>query len=268
MATFPTHGQLQDEGTWLAYILGGLSGVAELMARAGTSSGSCVALQESAAWAIHSLADKQQGSNETGYIDWPEADAIVRLLLEALRMPHATLELRTVCCKTLRMLLHQYPNRSQIFFQNGGAAAIIDTLRLGGATAATGDPNGCKLLMVAARLMTCVVDGNAPAVQALQEHGALQALVESGFGQGSDDAVLYEVLWAVGQIGGVCAILEVMMRMQGNERVLKRCLAVFAKQLWRPEDVDVERLPPVLEKLVKITDHFLQAPSSSCTFLA
>merc|ERR1712232_183913 len=78
---------------------------------------------------------------------------------------------------------------------------------------------------------------------------------------GSDDMVIYEVLWAVGQIGGAGAIVEVMMRMHDNERVMARCLAVFAKQLWRPEESDIEKLPPVLERLVKIADHFLQGHS-------
>ena len=47
------------------------------------------------------------------------------------------------------------------------------------------------------------------------------------------------------------------------EQVIKKSLAVFSKLLWKLQDFDVEQLPPILEKLVKVTDHFLQAPG--CT---
>jgi hypothetical protein len=80
---------------------------------------------------------------------------------------------------------------------------------------------------------------------------------------GGDESNLYEVLWAIGQIGGAYAVLEVMGQFHSDERILKRCLAVFAKQLWRPEDIDVAQLPQVLEKLVKITEHFLQTSGTS-----
>jgi hypothetical protein len=260
MTSFQEHKQLLEEGTWITYCLNGLGGVAELIA----NGSSCMKLQESAAWAVHSLANKQRGADDPGSIEWLEADVLVRVLLDALSAPNATIDLSTICCKTLRLLTHQHADRSNLFLQQGGGAATIKALRVGGAAIATGDDQGRKLLMAAARLMTSLVDGNTPAVAALLEQGALVALVESGLGQGGDDLVLYDALWALGEIGGPYAILEVMQRRTNDEHVRKKCLAVYAKMLWKLQDVDVEQQRPILETLVKLTEHYLKV-RTCCT---
>lgn len=238
MAAHPGHGKLQKEGTWLVYTLWGVDGVAELLRQ----NRGCSVIQEAASWAIYDVALRQRDGGQVGVAEWPQADTLVVLLLEALQTQNATLDLLWACCSALRLLVEAQPCRGTLFVARGGAEAALSALAAGQAAGAAGD----TLLVAGMQLITSLVDGNAVVAQKLRSLGALNALV--GCGLRLPGKVTDETMWTLGQVGGIMAVLQVMARAPAESEAVRSGLAAIAKLTWLPLEEGLQQQFPEAAK--------------------
>jgi len=232
MAACPTHEQLMQEGIWFIYDLGGLAGVAELLRHSST------AVAAAAAWVIYDLAAKD------GSDDWPEAGSILLLLLEVLRNcpPSVTpehSEVRWSCISAARRLVARQPGRGRLFLSNGGGEVVVATLCAASGAGRLGD----NLLVSAAQLVGTLADGSDQAVQQLRQVGVLEALVR--YGLAVLGSATQDVMWALGQLGGVSVVVEAMKHTASSLSSIQGGLAVLSEIAWNPSD--------------EIKEHYLEA---------
>eukprot|EP00931_Biecheleriopsis_adriatica_P060542 TRINITY_DN36370_c0_g2_i1.p1 TRINITY_DN36370_c0_g2~~TRINITY_DN36370_c0_g2_i1.p1 ORF type:complete len:763 (-),score=157.25 TRINITY_DN36370_c0_g2_i1:31-2319(-) len=253
MAAHPEHRQLLEEGTWLAYVLKDVDGFVELL-KLGKAmqrgSAGAMAVQQAAAWATFQLACKQIDFGKVGPAEWPQANELVILLLDAMRLhPTPTADLLWGCCKALKMLIEEQPVRGSHFVEQGGAEALLAAL---GRSQTLGEM-GQDVLVAGMRLMTALVEGNSSVALRLRSMGALDSLV--AYGLSLPGRVLDETMWTLGQVGGPLAVLRVMSRPEGSGgNALGSGLRTLAKLTWEPvEDGLLEQFPQVVQELLQLS---------------
>ncbi|CAK0875666.1 unnamed protein product [Prorocentrum cordatum] len=198
--------ELVQTGVWLAHEIHGPAGIIGLFGHDST------AVRAAALWALHALLGRQKGLSEE-----LSDSGLVACVLEALRAAQRvppeqhTCELQLACCSVLQYLLEERPIRSSVFLAHGGGEALTTALR---AAFALGE-DWASLVSASAKLATAVAAGSEQSVQQLRRDGLLEALVNNGSGGALPERCAGDVLWALGQIGGVAVVLEAMVRLPG-----------------------------------------------------
>jgi len=252
MAAHPDHNELLEEGSWLAYVLGGVDGFVELL-RLGKAmpcgTKGTMAVQQAAAWTVYQLASRQVELGRVGPSEWPQANELVLLLLEAMRShPVPNADLLWGCCKALRALMEEQPIRGSLFIDRGGGEALLGALDTGQALGAAGE----EVLAAGMRLVTALVEGNSSVAQRLRSMGALDRLVMCGLSLPGRS--LDETMWTLGQVGGPLAVLRVMNRPAGTGGDALSGLRTLAKITWEPVDESLQQqFPLVVQELLQLT---------------
>lgn len=238
LGAHPKTGTVQKEGVWLVFVLRDKEGIAQLLQQCR----GCAGVQIAASWAIYDLAFKQRSRGFVG-VEWPEANTLMMLLLDALQTPGASIELLWATTSAIWAIIDAHPCRGTAFIEKGGAEATLAALKVGEAAGTEGE----SLLVSGMQLIAALVDGNASAAEALRSKSALQIMVSCGLrvpGKVSD-----EMMWALGQVGGVLPVLQVLDRADSPAAV-KSGLSALAKLTWRPlEEGLQQQLPMVVEPL-------------------
>jgi len=234
MAAHPAHPELLQWGAWLLHDIWGLDGIAALLRH------QHLMVRASAAWIIHELA--------MGGESWPEAPGLLIVILEAMGGPgmacdlnaapdaamEARLEVAYSCCAALRRLVDAQPNRGRLLMDHNGAETLLGIIKL----ASKGGEAGEDALFAATQLLASIVDGNESAAQRLRDLRALEILAGCLANSGKAAEC---VMWALGSLGGVETVLEVIGRAGEAATSLPSCLmqaslSALSDLVWHPSE--------------------------------
>jgi len=233
---------------------GGLHGLATLLERDGLPEPAAAAV----AWAIYEVA-KQAEKPSWAVRPPPEVVMLLRMLTALLQRPAQAKCIQWACCAAIDAFMKKGPCIGKIFVDLGGAPALVDTLL--GAIGMGGDAQELSRACVYA--ITTLADGSVAQGQALRDAGAIEALARLSLkGNGGQDE--QAAVWALGQLGGLAAVVEAMSQAPCSTAVLRsgvEAIAELAQHAAVPDDV--ARLPAVLHSLVTLlnrTDRLVPLP--------
>mmetsp|Transcript_61116 Transcript_61116/g.138060 ORF Transcript_61116/g.138060 Transcript_61116/m.138060 type:complete len:782 (+) Transcript_61116:23-2368(+) len=240
VACHPQHDELAEEGTALVYELLGVSGLMKMLHITDSH------VQTATVWQIYnrckergvapgSLPSKALSKNA---VHWPEAPALVVQLLQVMQAnlrSTVNLDLLWSCCSTLRRLVAAEPSRGRLFCAQGGVESLLGTIKAAhnALLQANSRDTGEGLLTAATRLATVIADASEEVVSALRGGGVLQALVGEDV-QGLRTTAAEDIMWTVGQVHGVNAVLQAMSHVSYSRPSVHGGLVVLSEIVWNP----------------------------------
>lgn len=246
---------------WLVHAMEGSKGFVALLQY---SQENCrTALSDSAvagiAWAIYELT-KVETAEEDGNAA-PEAGDLLRVLVEIMRLRRKSFEVHWCCCSALEALMYKDARLGRLFLELGGGPLLLDVLQR--ATVLTTkslqplpvylkDVDAEDLARTCAYIVAGLADGSSQHAEMLRRQGAMQVLASlclRGHGSLDEEAAL----WALGQLGGLSAVLEAMAqapKLTNRSAVLRGSMEAIADLTFKNEDVQI--LPAVLTSLLNI----------------
>jgi len=237
VAGHPGHDELAEEGTALVYELLGVSGLMKMLQITDSR------VQTATVWQIYNRC-KERGvapgskSLSKNAVHWPEAPALVVQLLQVMQANlrgTINLDLLWACCSTLRRLVAAEPSRGRLFCAQGGVESLLGTIRAAHNALLQADrrETGEGLLTAATRLATVIADASEEVVSALRGGGVLQALVGEDV-QGLRTTAAEDIMWTVGQVHGVNAVLQAMSHVSYSRPSVHGGLVVLSEIVWNP----------------------------------
>jgi len=258
LVVHPGEAELLADGVWLAYALDGLQGFAALLARCGGSSPGHVAIRGAVVWSIYELVQgckdggAQAAAERAASQPRPESAAMLALLVEAMRHESTAQDTQWTCCMALDILITGEPRFGTYFLDHSGAQMLIRMLRSGKDMNA----NGGEFRKALAYLIASLADCSLHVAERLRNEGALRALSEHGIAcAGGDGKDVEGMMWAIGALGGLSAVMEVMER-EGSSRpaVLRGGVLAICECTWHATDdrEDLVRLPRALTMVLEV----------------
>ncbi|CAK0910674.1 unnamed protein product, partial [Prorocentrum cordatum] len=167
---------------------------------------------------VCSVYDLVQGdvTEGTGCESRPRAAMMLALLVEALS-PEGGLEPDAcgACCSGLEALVRQDSRLCSLLLDRQGARLVVGAMSFAGRLGAEGE----KCREAVAGLLAQLAEASPRAVAELRAAGAVGVLVQDGLvGNGRDSEA---AMWALGHLGGMSAVLEVMAREPAKPAVLR-----------------------------------------------
>lgn len=248
MATHPGHEELMTEGVWLVHDLCDVEGVAELLKH------SSLAVQATAGWALRDLVKERRVAGTASAEDWPEARGAVLALAGALRplpVTRETSEVRWACCDALRRFVHREMTLASLLLAHGGGETALASICVAQSFGTAEE--GQNLLAAGAQLVSALVDGSDQAVQQLKHLGALEVLARSN---SSWDGSAEEVIWALGQIGGVGVVADALSQPHCAQSWLHGGLVALAELAWSPSDDELSSYAQIAPQVLQLAQAY------------
>lgn len=275
LVAHPTETELMTDGAWLIYALDGIRGFASLVCRSRGSALGNVAVRSSVVWCVHELV-RGSRQEDVGAAPRPESSTIVTLLVEAMTPESTSPDCLWASCSALDALVSREPRLGSLFVDSGGAQLLVRLLRIAREQGA----EGRDLRKVVAYLFATLADGNLYTAEKLRVAGAVRALAEDGLydsGQHASPSVppgtsardsegLEAVVWAMGALGGLGAVLEAMA-VAGAARpaILRGGVVAICECAWHATNgrEELARLPHALALLLEIIARETEAGSTN-----
>mmetsp|Transcript_17676 Transcript_17676/g.61909 ORF Transcript_17676/g.61909 Transcript_17676/m.61909 type:complete len:802 (+) Transcript_17676:49-2454(+) len=251
----PGDEKFAQSGAWLVYTLDGLKGLTDLLwrSRSGSSAGHA-AVRVAVAWAVFELVRGQRAeAGGSGSQPQPESASVLSILVDAMELESMSLEGKWACVAAVDAMVKGEARLGSLFLERGGARLVARALR----AAATMGRDAEELRRALAYLVTSLADGSTQAVSLLCAEGAMASLAEVSL-QGSGLEV-EATMWALGSLGGIGAVLDVMSKQQatGVSHAMRGGVLALSQCAWNAvgDQEELSRLPVALALLLDFMAH-------------